>query len=74
MTVVAAGINGKMSEFSAALGLLQLKHIDQAIARRKMIDFAKSVGKIPTFKSAKAGRIVQTIQTVFRQLQCGILL
>lgn len=37
-TVVAPGINGKMSEFSAALGLLQLKHIDKAIARRKEID------------------------------------
>ncbi|MCX8086714.1 MAG: DegT/DnrJ/EryC1/StrS family aminotransferase [Rhodocyclaceae bacterium] len=37
-TVVAPGINGKMSEFSAALGLLQLKYIDQAIARRAEID------------------------------------
>jgi dTDP-4-amino-4,6-dideoxygalactose transaminase len=40
VTVVAPGINGKMSEFNAALGLLQLKHIDQAIARRKEIDAA----------------------------------
>lgn len=38
LNVVAPGINGKMSEFSAALGLLQLKHIDDAIARRKVID------------------------------------
>jgi len=37
-TVVAPGINGKMSEFNAALGLLQLKHIDEAIARRRAID------------------------------------
>ena len=37
-TVVAAGINGKMQEFSAALGLLQLKHIDQALACRREID------------------------------------
>ncbi len=37
-TVVAAGINGKMNEFSAALGLLQLKHIDQALASRREID------------------------------------
>ena len=36
-TVVAPGINGKMSEFNAALGLLQLKHIAQAIARRQEI-------------------------------------
>jgi dTDP-4-amino-4,6-dideoxygalactose transaminase len=33
-TVVASGINGKMSEFQAALGLLQLKYIDDCIARR----------------------------------------
>jgi dTDP-4-amino-4,6-dideoxygalactose transaminase len=39
-TVVAPGINGKMSEFSAALGLLQLKHVDKALARRKVIDAA----------------------------------
>jgi dTDP-4-amino-4,6-dideoxygalactose transaminase len=38
VTVVAPGINGKMSEFNAALGLLQLKYITQAIARRKEID------------------------------------
>jgi dTDP-4-amino-4,6-dideoxygalactose transaminase len=38
LTVVAPGINGKMSEFNAALGLLQLKHIDQALALRKEID------------------------------------
>ena len=39
-TVVAAGINGKMSEVNAALGLLQLKHIDEALAQRKAIDAA----------------------------------
>jgi dTDP-4-amino-4,6-dideoxygalactose transaminase len=38
VTVVAPGINGKMNEFQAALGLLQLKHIDKAIARRRAID------------------------------------
>lgn len=37
-TVVAAGINGKMGEVNAAFGLLQLKHIDQALERRKKID------------------------------------
>ncbi len=38
VTVVAPGINGKMSEFNAALGLLQLKGIDEALKRRKTID------------------------------------
>ncbi len=33
-TVVAPGINGKMNEVQAAYGLLQLKHIDEAIAGR----------------------------------------
>lgn len=38
--VVATGINGKMSEINAAFGLLQLKYIDQAIAKRQLIDAA----------------------------------
>jgi dTDP-4-amino-4,6-dideoxygalactose transaminase len=36
--VVATGINGKMSEINAAFGLLQLKYIDQSIAKRQLID------------------------------------
>jgi dTDP-4-amino-4,6-dideoxygalactose transaminase len=40
VTVVAPGINGKMSEFNAALGMLQLQYIDQAFLRRKEIDAA----------------------------------
>jgi len=39
-SVVATGINGKMSEFNAALGLLQLKHIDAVLERRRVIDEA----------------------------------
>ena len=35
--VVAPGINAKMSEVSAAFGLLQLKHIDRALGARKDI-------------------------------------
>lgn len=38
VTVVAPGINGKMSEINAAFGLLQLQHIDKAMARRRQID------------------------------------
>lgn len=37
-TVVASGINGKMSEINAAFGLLQLKGIDEALAKRKVVD------------------------------------
>jgi dTDP-4-amino-4,6-dideoxygalactose transaminase len=49
VNVVASGINGKMSEFNAALGLLQLKHIDTAIARRGVIDAAyrKQLAGVP---------------------------
>jgi dTDP-4-amino-4,6-dideoxygalactose transaminase len=35
--VIATGINGKMNEIQAALGLLQLQHIDDALARRAAI-------------------------------------
>jgi dTDP-4-amino-4,6-dideoxygalactose transaminase len=38
VTVVAPGINGKMSEVNAAMGLLQLKYVDDAIAKRKQLD------------------------------------
>lgn len=38
VTVVAAGINGKMSEVNAAFGLLQLHYIDKAMQRRREID------------------------------------
>ena len=40
VNVVAPGINGKMSEFNAALGLLQLKYISEALESRKTIDSA----------------------------------
>lgn len=36
-TVVAPGINAKMNEVQAAMGLLQLKYIDGAIAKRKVV-------------------------------------
>jgi dTDP-4-amino-4,6-dideoxygalactose transaminase len=45
-TVVAPGINGKMSEFNAAFGLLQLKYIDQAIVRRREIDSRYRAGLV----------------------------
>ena len=37
LTVVAPGINGKMNELQAAFGMLQLKHIDLAIQKRRAI-------------------------------------
>lgn len=38
LTVTAPGINGKMSEINAAFGLVQLKHIDKAMAQRQAVD------------------------------------
>jgi dTDP-4-amino-4,6-dideoxygalactose transaminase len=48
-TVVAPGINGKMSEFNAALGLLQLQHIDHALALRQRVDvtYREALGSTP---------------------------
>lgn len=36
-TIVAPGINAKMNEIQAAFGMLQLKYVDEAIAKRKAI-------------------------------------
>jgi dTDP-4-amino-4,6-dideoxy-D-glucose transaminase len=49
VTVTAPGINGKMSEFNAAFGLLQLKHIDDALARRKQIEtrYREALADVP---------------------------
>lgn len=49
VTVTASGINGKMSEINAAFGLLQLKHIDSVISRRKEIDayYRQNLANVP---------------------------
>jgi dTDP-4-amino-4,6-dideoxygalactose transaminase len=49
VTVVATGINGKMNEIQAAFGLLQLKHVDNAIARRREIDaqYREQLSSVP---------------------------
>jgi dTDP-4-amino-4,6-dideoxygalactose transaminase len=38
LSVTEVGINGKMNEVQAAFGLLQLKHMDAILGRRKAID------------------------------------
>jgi dTDP-4-amino-4,6-dideoxygalactose transaminase len=49
VTVVEAGINGKMSEINAAFGLLQLQGVDNAIARRRQVDktYREYLNEIP---------------------------
>jgi len=51
-TVVEPGINAKMNEFQAALGLLQLKHIDQSIEKNKQIAliYRKHLGDVNGIK------------------------
>jgi dTDP-4-amino-4,6-dideoxygalactose transaminase len=48
-TVIAPGINGKMSEINAAFGMLQLRHLDEAISRRKAIDvhYREALANVP---------------------------
>ncbi len=52
VTVMASGINGKMSEFNAAFGLLQMKHIDTAIEKRRVIHkrYMKMLGGVKGIK------------------------
>jgi len=56
VTVTAPGINAKMNEIQASFGLLQLKHVDEAIAKRRTIADSyrkelQSVKGIRTFSS-----------------------
>lgn len=48
VTVMAAGINGKMNEVQAALGLLQLNYVEKAIESRRTIDkmYRKSLSDV----------------------------
>jgi dTDP-4-amino-4,6-dideoxygalactose transaminase len=48
-TVVSTGINGKMNEMQAALGLLQLNHIDEALDRRAAVDsrYREAIDAVP---------------------------
>jgi dTDP-4-amino-4,6-dideoxygalactose transaminase len=49
VTVSVPGINGKMSEFNAAFGLLELKHIELALAKRRAIDrhYRQALADVP---------------------------
>jgi dTDP-4-amino-4,6-dideoxygalactose transaminase len=54
-TVVAPGINGKMSEVCAAMGLLQLSHLAEALNRRQQVDASYRAA----LKSVKGIRCVE---------------
>jgi len=58
VTVSGLGINGKMNEFQAALGLLQLEYFDEVISRRNRIDslyrkFLKDVSGVSLINYSK---------------------
>lgn len=57
VTVAELGINGKMSEINAAFGLLQLRYVDSAIARRGVIDrqYRNLLAKIPGIRCVNDG-------------------
>jgi predicted O-linked N-acetylglucosamine transferase (SPINDLY family)/dTDP-4-amino-4,6-dideoxygalactose transaminase len=49
LTVTTAGLNGKMSEFNAAFGLLQLDHVGHAVAGRARVDshYRRALAGVP---------------------------
>lgn len=61
ISVETVGINGKMSEFNAALGLLQLKYLDLNIGRRKEI-FEYYSSKLVGKKGIKTIKIPENIK------------
>ncbi|QLF92483.1 DegT/DnrJ/EryC1/StrS family aminotransferase [Pseudomonas sp. ABC1] len=58
VTVLMPGINGKLNEVSAAFGLLQLKHIDKALAQRRQIDqlYRSLLANVPGIRCLQAGK------------------
>lgn len=60
VTVVAAGINGKMSEINAAFGLLQLDHVDAAVSRRRAVD-AQYMNRLQEVKGVRFPAWPETI-------------
>ena len=57
VTVVAPGINGKMSEVNAAFGLLQLKNVSTALARRREVDarYREAFSSVKGIRCLEAG-------------------
>lgn len=61
ITVVAPGINAKMSEINAAFGLLQLQHMDRVLQRRAEIDarYREQLHSVPGIQClSRSGQMV----------------
>jgi len=67
VTVVAPGINAKMSEINAAFGLLQLQNIDDALAQRQAIDtrYRQLLQNIPGIRCVDTGHAGQPNYSYF---------
>lgn len=65
--VVQAGINGKMNEFSAVVGLLQLGQINQKIEKRKLIDtvYRHAIKKISGIRCHEPNLMYQSNYSYF---------
>lgn len=55
------GFNGKMNEFQAALGLVQLAHVDAALARRREIDllYRQRLAHLPGLRMVAVPGVLQ---------------
>lgn len=61
-TVEAAGMNAKMNEFQAAMGICNLRHIDEEIAKRKKVveEYRKRLSNV---KGIKLSKIQENIES-----------
>ena len=66
-SVITPGINGKMNEFSAALGLVQLDSIDNQIEKRKKIDaiYRDALSTISGIKCLNQGAVIKKNYSYF---------
>jgi dTDP-4-amino-4,6-dideoxygalactose transaminase len=67
VTVTEPGINAKMNEFQAALGLLQLKHVGDAIGRRRAVHdhYRRALGNCKGITLAKPSPSVEANYAYF---------
>ena len=71
--VVFVGGNAKMSEFHAAMGICNLRHVDEEISKRKKVveRYIERLGDIPGIKICKEQEEVQTNYAYFPVLFDG---
>jgi dTDP-4-amino-4,6-dideoxygalactose transaminase len=67
VTVTEPGINAKMNEFQAALGLLQLKHVGDAIGRRRIVHdrYRRALGNCKGITLAKPSPAIEANYAYF---------